>query len=67
VEFSDKTKKIKWSEMSNRRIKESLEEMRHESIVVKDKINKLLDTLDDIDKEYLLGNDRLNKRLSGRD
>jgi hypothetical protein len=41
--------------------------MRHESIVVKDKINKLLDTLDDIDKEYLLGNDRLNKRLSGRD
>tara|TARA_R110000868_G_scaffold345553_1_gene606678 strand:- start:2228 stop:2389 length:162 start_codon:yes stop_codon:yes gene_type:complete len=53
--------------MSNRRIKESLEEMRHESIVVKDKINKLLDTLDDIDKEYLLGNDRLNKRLSGRD
>ena len=59
--------KIKWSEISNRRIKETLEEMRNESIVVKNKINNLLDTLDKLDKEYLIGNDTLNKRLSGRD
>lgn len=41
--------------------------MRNESIVVKNKINNLLDTLDKLDKEYLIGNDTLNKRLSGRD
>ena len=49
------------------KVKETLEEMRNESIVVKNKINNLLDTLDKLDKEYLIGNDTLNKRLSGRD
>lgn len=57
--------KIDWENMSNSKIKSKLEEIWHEHITIKDKISKMLETLDVLEKEYLFGSKIRNKRLNG--
>jgi len=61
----EKEKNIKWEKLSNKKLKENLVSLRHEHIALKDKIDKLLAHLEDIEKEYYLGNTILTKRYKG--
>ena len=51
--------------MSSSKIKESLLEFKHESETIKNKVYRLLENLDSLDKEYLIGYDIMNKRSKG--
>jgi len=56
---------IKWNDMSNTYIKHELESIKEYHSSLKLKITKLLDKIDELEKEYLLGNTILEKREKG--
>lgn len=60
-------KKIDWENLSNSSIKMNLESLLHEQISLRDKILKLSEKLEDIEKEYYFGNKILVKRYKGED
>lgn len=58
-------KKVFWEDISNSSIKTELEVLNHQQEVLKNKIFKLSEKLEQIEKEYLYGNKILSKRYSG--
>ena len=58
----EKDNKIDWSNISNKKITENLISIKHEHIALKNKIVKLMENLEDIEKEYYLGNSILSDR-----
>jgi len=58
---------IDWKNMSNKKIQENLLSLRNEHESLKTQINKLLDKVIDIEKEYMYGNSILDKRYKGID
>jgi len=63
----EKDNKIDWSKDSNKKIKENLVSLNHEHVALKNKIIKLMETLENIEKEYYLGNNILSKRYKGEE
>ena len=61
------TKKIDWNNISNKKIQENLLSLNHEHVSLKDKILKLMDHLNEIEKEYKYGNNILDKRYKGEE
>ncbi len=62
-----KIKYTDWDNKSNKKIKEELESLKHEHISLKDKILKLMEHLNEIEKEHEYGNSILNKRYKGEE
>jgi len=58
---------LKWSDMSNTKIQHELESIKQYHISLKIQINKLLDKIDELEKEYILGTTIINKRKNGID
>jgi hypothetical protein len=58
---------IDWSNMSNSSIKMKLEELLHEQTALKDRIIKLSEKLESVEKDYYYGNKILVKRYKGED
>lgn len=58
---------IKWDDMNNSSIKMRLEELSHQQKSIIDKILKLSEKLEDIEKEYYYGNQILIKRYKGEE
>ena len=56
---------IDWDNKSNSKIQHELIELRNEHETLKNKMIQLSEKLDNIEKEYLLGNKILLKRLKG--
>ena len=56
---------IDWDNKSNSKIQHELIELRNEHETLKNKMIQLSEKLDNIEKEYLLGNKILIKRLKG--
>ena len=56
-----------WDNMSNSSIQHELESIKEYHNSLKTQISKLLDKIDDLEKEYYLGNKILNKRYKGID
>ena len=61
----DKVWKINWEGISNSSIKKELEELLHRQISIREKIVKLSETLEELEKEYYYGNKVLVKRYKG--
>jgi hypothetical protein len=58
---------IDWNNMSNASIKMQLEELRYQQNSIKDKIIRLSEKLEEVEKEYLYGNKILSKRYKGEE
>jgi CDP-glycerol glycerophosphotransferase (TagB/SpsB family) len=58
---------IDWENISNAKIKENLTVLLHEHTVVKDKLLKLTEKLEEIEDDYYYGNLILSKRLKGEE
>ena len=58
---------INWDNMGNSSIKMKLEELLHEQTALKDRIIKLSEKLESVEKEYYYGNKVLVKRYKGED
>ncbi len=58
-------KVIDWENMNNSSIKMRLEELENQQKSIKDKLIKLSEKLESVEKEYLFGNKILSKRYSG--
>jgi hypothetical protein len=58
---------IDWENMGNSSIKMKLEELLHEQTALKDRIIKLSEKLESVEKEYYYGNKVLVKRYKGED
>ena len=58
----EKTIKIKWDSLPNKKIKEELISLKHEHIALKNRLLNLMENLEDIEKEYYLGNNILSER-----
>tara|TARA_R100001509_G_scaffold21959_1_gene11493 strand:+ start:6139 stop:6336 length:198 start_codon:yes stop_codon:yes gene_type:complete len=56
---------IKWNNMSNASIKHELESIKEYHSSLKTQISKLLDKIDELEKEYFLGSNILEKRGKG--
>jgi hypothetical protein len=56
---------IKWKDMSNSNIKHELESIKEYHSSLKIQISKLLDKIDELEKEYLLGTTILENRQKG--
>jgi len=56
---------IDWDNKSNSKIQHELIELRNEHETLKNKMIQLSEKLDNVEKEYLLGNKTLLKRLKG--
>jgi len=63
----EEIKKIDWNNISNKKIHENLLSLNHEHISLKDKILKLMEHLNEIEKEHEYGNNILNKRYKGEE
>jgi ribosomal protein S24E len=61
----DKEEKIDWENNSNSTIQHKLVELGYVHESLKTKMIKLSEQLEEIEKEYILGNNTLNKRLRG--
>jgi|LakMenEpi03Aug12_release.lakeMendotaPanAssembly.Ray.scaffolds.fasta_scaffold735904_3 hypothetical protein len=59
--------KINWDNLSNASIKMNLESLMHEQISLREKIIKLSEKLESIEKEYFYGNKVLIKRYKGEE
>ena len=59
--------KIDWNNISNKKIQQNLMSLKHEHISLKEKIVKLVNNLEEIEKEYYLGNTILSKRYKGEE
>ena len=62
-----KNNAIDWNNMSNASIKMQLEELIHSQKSIKEKIIKLSEKLEEVEKDYLLGNSVLTKRYKGEE
>lgn len=58
---------IDWENMGNSSIKMKLEELMHEQTALKDRIIKLSEKLESVEKDYFYGNKILVKRYKGED
>ena len=58
---------IDWENMGNSSIKMELEELLHEQTALKDRIIKLSEKLESVEKEYYYGNKVLVKRYKGEE
>jgi hypothetical protein len=58
---------IDWENLSNSSIKMNLESLLHEQISLRDRILKLSEKLEEIEKDYYYGNKVLVKRYKGED
>jgi uncharacterized protein YjfI (DUF2170 family) len=58
---------INWENMGNSSIKMKLEELLHEQTALKDRIIKLSEKLESVEKEYYYGNKVLVKRYKGEE
>ena len=58
-------KVLNWEGISNSSIKKELEELLHRQISIREKIVKLSETLEELEKEYYYGNKVLVKRYKG--
>lgn len=58
---------INWDNMGNSSIKMKLEELLHEQTALKDRIIKLSEKLESVEKEYYYGNKVLVKRYKGEE
>jgi len=58
---------IDWNNMSNASIKMQLEELLYQQKSIKEKIIKLSEKLEEVEKDYLLGNSVLTKRYKGEE
>jgi hypothetical protein len=58
---------IDWENMGNSSIKMKLEELLHEQTALKDRIIKLSEKLESVEKEYYYGNKVLVKRYKGEE
>jgi hypothetical protein len=56
---------INWENMNNSSIKMRLGELENQQNSIKDKLIKLSEKLESVEKEYLFGNKILSKRYSG--
>jgi hypothetical protein len=59
--------RIEWDNMGNASIKMKLEELIHEQNALKDRIIKLSEKLESVEKDYFYGNKILIKRYKGED
>jgi hypothetical protein len=57
--------KVDWENLSNSSIKMNLESLLHEQISLRDRILKLSEKLEEIEKDYYYGNKVLVKRYKG--
>ncbi|MDB4335483.1 hypothetical protein N9994_00305 [bacterium] len=55
----------KWNNMSNSNIRVKLESLRYEHETIKVKIDNLIDSLKNVEIDYLTGNETLIKRIKG--
>jgi len=62
-----KKDKLKWEDMNNTSIKMELENLIQEQNSIKNKIIKMSNKLELIEKEYFYGNKILTKRYKGED
>jgi len=60
-------KSIDWNNSSNASIKMHLQELQNEVSSIKNSILKMVDKLENIEKEYYYGNKILTKRYKGID
>ena len=60
-------KKIEWDKLSNSKIKENLIVLQHQHVSLKNEITKMVDKIEEIEKEYYYGNSILIKRYKGID
>lgn len=58
---------IDWENMSNASIKIKLEELLHEQTALKDRIIKLSEKLESVERDYYYGNKVLVKRYKGEE
>ena len=58
---------IDWENMGNSSIKMKLEELLYEQTALKDRIIKLSEKLESVEKEYYYGNKVLVKRYKGEE
>jgi uncharacterized protein YjfI (DUF2170 family) len=58
---------INWENIGNSSIKMKLEELLHEQTALKDRIIKLSEKLESVEKEYYYGNKVLVKRYKGEE
>jgi hypothetical protein len=58
---------IDWENMGNSSIKMKLEELLHEQTALKDRIIKLSEKLESVEKDYFYGNKILIKRYKGEE
>ena len=58
---------LKWDSMSNVKIQHELESIKQYHTSLKLQINKLLDKIDELEKEYNLSNTIINNRKKGID
>lgn len=58
---------IDWENMSNASVKMKLEELLHEQTALKDRIIKLSEKLESVEKDYYYGNKVLVKRYKGEE
>ena len=58
---------IDWENLGNSSIKMNLESLLHEQISLRDRILKLSEKLEEVEKEYYYGNKVLVKRYKGED
>ena len=63
----EKTIKIKWETLPNKKIKEELISLKHGHIALKNRLLNLMENLEDIEKEYYLGNSILTQRYKGEE
>jgi hypothetical protein len=59
--------KVDWENLSNSSIKMNLESLLHEQISLRDRILKLSEKLEGIEKDYYYGNKVLVKRYKGEE
>jgi len=59
--------RLKWEDMDNTSIKMELENLIQEQNLIKNKIIKMSNKLELIEKEYFYGNKILTKRYKGED
>ena len=60
-------KVLNWENMSNSSIKKELEGLLHRQISIREKMVKLSETLEELEKEYFYGNTVLVKRYRGEE
>lgn len=60
-------KSIDWDNSSNASIKMHLQELQNEVNAIKNNILKMVDKLENIEKDYYYGNKILTKRYKGLD